>query len=757
MYRCCNGYRFYEGACKVCPSLRYGYGCNYLCNCHNGHCDKVDGTCDCTGTRSYGLYCNIPCQCQNFGECDPRYGSCRCQPNYWGRYCERSCIPSCQQYEVCYQYSGNCDCPVGKYGDKCEWECPCYNGARCHRNSGQCNCAHPWIGEKCTDCDQTEYYTHIDIVGGKTSNYYYCNDRCLHCYNGDTCNPTVPGSCQCTAGWTGDKCDQLCDEYHFGDNCQHQCQCDDLHLCNSVTGDCDRCKAGYRGKQCDIPCQLGTYGYGCKLSCNEVCGQQECHHVTGNCTPCPVGFHGDNCEKKCQSGFYGHNCQLICENCTNAQTCDNDKGCVCDSGWTGSYCQMQCPSDRFGSICQYSCASCMHDIHCGLEAGCVCQPGWIGQLCDIACDPGFYGDGCEQQCFCANGTTCDHVTGDCICGMEDAGENCDGTKTGYKNNGTSNANQSVKTHKTTILVVVLIILVIIGGIVGGVLIVMRKRMQKMRRETPQSDVTASLQRTDAIEMKENVYSDDGEQQATRNTTANYTDIEPYACPDLVIDRRRPVVVAKTKLSSQRGPDKLPVYTEVRKVPKQSRDTKSARSPDIVPVYTDVKKVRTKSRDITAVPVYTQVNKPKSNRSSPNHHSDNHGNVEYAFPDKKHKSIQQTKNCGYEVSMPLMSTGGPDGGCSYTGASQESEYDVISTGGRNGERSNTGVCQEPEYNICDRSGKTYRKSSQDGNVYNKLNIHSGKGQDDSMDYNKLDFAPKRSKSNAVSDYSTISVD
>ena len=50
-----------------------------------------------------------------------------------------------------------------------------------------------------------------------------CTHQC-YCHNEATCNP-VDGRCKCRAGYTGTRCEELCPEGYWGEDCYRACQC----------------------------------------------------------------------------------------------------------------------------------------------------------------------------------------------------------------------------------------------------------------------------------------------------------------------------------------------------------------------------------------------------------------------------------------------------------------------------------------------------------------------------------------------------
>ena len=66
--------------------------------------------------------------------------------------------------------------------------------------------------------------------------------------NGGKCHH-VDGSCDCPAGYIGDKCQTKCPTGKYGINCANDCTCQNGADCNFVTGHCT-CLAGYTGTKC---------------------------------------------------------------------------------------------------------------------------------------------------------------------------------------------------------------------------------------------------------------------------------------------------------------------------------------------------------------------------------------------------------------------------------------------------------------------------------------------------------------------------
>lgn len=70
------------------------------------------------------------------------------------------------------------------------------------------------------------------------------------CHNGATCSP-VNGTCFCKPGWRGEKCERLCDEGTYGENCSEKCTCADGITCDPSDGECV-CPLGRHGGNCEF-------------------------------------------------------------------------------------------------------------------------------------------------------------------------------------------------------------------------------------------------------------------------------------------------------------------------------------------------------------------------------------------------------------------------------------------------------------------------------------------------------------------------
>ncbi|XP_070546943.1 multiple epidermal growth factor-like domains protein 11 [Ptychodera flava] len=374
IFRCCDGYfktsesKLTEN-CIECPVGSYGYYCKNYCTCENGGtCNTVDGSCHCSsqyfGSRCqfscnckngatcmsdgscscangfYGELCDRQCECPVNSECDSKTGECVCQNGFYGE----SCLPcNCSNNEQCDQINGLCSCIPGFYGENCDKHCSCFNGAYCDMDHlDLCTCAFGWIGSNCTDCDSEKR---------KSDGLSYCEDKCLHCYNGVACS-FQNGDCECSPGWQGNRCDKSCDAGFYGINCSEVCHCEH-GSCNHVDGSC-WCEIGWTGQRCEVPCQ------NCALCRENIC------------MSCKAGWTGENCNDKCEPGFYGNACLEKCPECDCAMSCDHVSGRCLDV--------VRCEEQK----CKYPNARVCMEKPFELE----CQDGWTGRLCNDKTDNG---------------------------------------------------------------------------------------------------------------------------------------------------------------------------------------------------------------------------------------------------------------------------------------------------------------------------------------------------------------------------------
>ncbi|XP_076115892.1 uncharacterized protein LOC143083529 [Mytilus galloprovincialis] len=263
-------------------------------------------------------------------------------------------------------------CPPTHYGHLCNTTCPQNCRGPCDLDVGICKfgCINGWTGNRCeNECNDGSY--------GKD-----CLEQCsANCWN-TTCNH-VTGKCigGCKDGWQGFNCSQTCPDSQFGRNCSGFCEGCVSSMCHHVSGLCDNttsCNPGYeQTEKCDLSCDDGEFGIGCKQKC--YCVSAHCSKEYGICPPggCEAGFNGESCNKECSNGTFGQNCKNIC------------KGCI-------------------SSMCDTIDGSCKNTTGC--------ETGYLyDKYCNKTCDDGQFGKNCTGKCNCLTGT-CDISTG--ICGDE---------------------------------------------------------------------------------------------------------------------------------------------------------------------------------------------------------------------------------------------------------------------------------------------------------------------------------------------------
>ena len=81
----------------------------------------------------------------------------------------------------------------------------------------------------------------------------------------------------------------------------------------------------------------------------------------------------------------------------------------------GVNCSLNCDSCTKGQV-----SSCDH-----VTGKCLCLSGYYGYHCENECPEGQYGQGCLLKCDCANGASCHHVNGTCECSEGFIGNRCE--------------------------------------------------------------------------------------------------------------------------------------------------------------------------------------------------------------------------------------------------------------------------------------------------------------------------------------------
>ncbi|XP_003474286.2 usherin isoform X2 [Cavia porcellus] len=319
----------------------------------------------------------------------------------------------------------------------------------CDQIGGRCNCKRHVSGRQCNQCHAGFYsLQELDPDGCRP-----CSCNTSGTADGDiTCHPNS-GQCKCKANVIGLRCDHCNFGFKFLQSSNNEgcepCECN-LHgsvsqICHPVSGQCE-CKRDVRGLRCDR-CGEHFYGLdatGCKACKCHVAGSISgtiCDAETGQCR-CKPNVGGRQCGE-CVEGYFSRwqNDSFRCLPChcdksgtvNGSLLCDKVTGqCPCRSGVTGLLCD-QCEPHRYNLTTEghfQSCAMCECDslgtlpgTTCDRISGqCVCLPRRQGRRCD-RCQAGFYiapgnATGC-LPCSChtsgAAGRVCDGLTGQCLC------------------------------------------------------------------------------------------------------------------------------------------------------------------------------------------------------------------------------------------------------------------------------------------------------------------------------------------------------
>ncbi|KAK3730911.1 hypothetical protein RRG08_061512 [Elysia crispata] len=95
-----------------------------------------------------------------------------------------------------------------------------------------------------------------------------------------------------------------CKKSTYGNFCSKKCSigCSGPnHACDNVNGLClYGCTAGYMGDRCNEICQISTYGQNCSYKCSTNCTgpNHACHHVNGMCLHSSTAGYGSDKSNK---------------------------------------------------------------------------------------------------------------------------------------------------------------------------------------------------------------------------------------------------------------------------------------------------------------------------------------------------------------------------------------------------------------------------------------------------------------------------
>lgn len=282
----------------------------------------------------------------------------------------------------------------------CEPECSA-NGA-CSFN-GTCQCTAGYSGLRCDDI----------VPGGPADPP--CVGYPFPCSGAGKCHL---GKCMCNPGFSG----PICNVSLFA-SCPRGCS-DRASAC--IDGKC-MCKEGFAGEDCSIVVGCKEYAF---CSGHGICDANNmCACFNGwnglSCNrgrSCPAGCSGrgecsgfPDYKCTCTPPFGGSSCSRITTSCPNGCSgfgrCDEKThACKCIKGYTGP----DCSAVELPSVCR----RCLHAKCVVVEglARCECEEGWGGQHCDQV-------TACSHLDFCSGKGAC--TNNSCACFNGFTGERCD--------------------------------------------------------------------------------------------------------------------------------------------------------------------------------------------------------------------------------------------------------------------------------------------------------------------------------------------
>ncbi|VDN50157.1 unnamed protein product [Dracunculus medinensis] len=365
--------------CGAQPCIpRIGDTANYICLCPYNE------------IYDHGVACGQQ-YCLNGGSCDGKI--CKCPEGFVGNRCET---------DLCHNYclnKGNCSItydPISSSRAVPTCSCPIeYTGSRCqqYKCTGRCGAYGTCLVSQKTGlpiCNCLPNY------GGAECNRRI--DACeTYCFNGGLCSydENMAPSCQCPAGFIGNRCENCMLAKGEIRICQNGGYCKDGNQCS--------CPAGFSGSSCETDfCDGHCFNEGICLPSvlNGVTHQLQCI--------CPPGFGGSRCEIDW--------CHRNEHYCLHNGHCIHDrlKGiiCICSSKFQGDRCKEERRCEDY----------CLNESECfsksAYEWGCRCKAGYSGNRCDVF-------DKCSNQCH--NGGTCqfdNRLGGVCECPKGIAGRSC---------------------------------------------------------------------------------------------------------------------------------------------------------------------------------------------------------------------------------------------------------------------------------------------------------------------------------------------
>lgn len=278
-------------------------------------------------------------------------------------------------------------------------------------------------------------------------------------------------SCQCLAGFAGDRCercamglqdkdaDGICTPDCTGVTCTNG-------TCSDTTGTARCvCRPGYAGVSCEV-CAIGFQDNDRNASCEATCATAAltcnngaCSDTSGRATcVCTGGFMGAGCNA-CNAGLQDNDGDGVCRpQCTATQcgthgTCSDATGtalCTCTGGYTGltcATCAAGLQDNDTNGTCKPACAmnQCGANGTCSDSTGtavCTCAMGYAGADC-LACAAGLQDNDTNGSCLpscqsatltCTGGAICTDVSGTatCSCPAGYTGPTCTQCAAGYQ-------------------------------------------------------------------------------------------------------------------------------------------------------------------------------------------------------------------------------------------------------------------------------------------------------------------------------------